>query len=75
MGKNGGTADTSTTIGYTSDVITDMALATLEKRDTNKPFCMLYHHKAPHRILLLLSSILRALIFRLIFKGNRFVLF
>ncbi len=49
MGKDGGIADTSTTTGYTSDVITDIALATLEKRDKNKPFCMLYHHKAPHR--------------------------
>jgi len=49
MGKDGATADTSTTVGYTSDVITNIALATLEKRDKNKPFCMLYHHKAPHR--------------------------
>ena len=49
IGEVGGIADTSITIGYTSDVITDMALNTLETRDKNKPFCMLYHHKAPHR--------------------------
>lgn len=42
-------ADTSQHIGYTSDVITGSALETLEKRDKNKPFAMLYHHKAPHR--------------------------
>ena len=49
ISKNEETADTTTTIGYTSDVITDIALKTLENRDKNKPFCMLYHHKAPHR--------------------------
>ena len=26
-----------------------MAIETLEKRDKEKPFCMLVHHKAPHR--------------------------
>lgn len=41
--------DTAKHIGYTSDVITDFALETLENRDKAKPFCMLYHHKAPHR--------------------------
>jgi arylsulfatase A-like enzyme len=35
--------------GYVTDVITDFALDFLEHRDPNKPFCLLYHHKAPHR--------------------------
>jgi arylsulfatase A-like enzyme len=35
--------------GYVTDIITDIAIETIEKRDTNKPFCLLYHHKAPHR--------------------------
>ena len=41
--------DTSQTIGYTSDVITDFALEFLEGREKDQPFCLLYHHKAPHR--------------------------
>ncbi len=36
-------------IGYTTDLITDLALETLDDRDQTKPFCMLLHHKAPHR--------------------------
>ncbi len=35
--------------GYVTKLITDFALDFLENRDTDKPFCMLYHHKAPHR--------------------------
>ncbi len=35
--------------GYTTDVITELAIDALNNRDTTKPFCMLYHHKAPHR--------------------------
>ncbi len=35
--------------GYTTDVITDRALAWLENRDTNRPFMLMYQHKAPHR--------------------------
>ncbi|MFO7842009.1 MAG: sulfatase [Fidelibacterota bacterium] len=35
--------------GYTTDIITDMVIDFLQKRDKDKPFCMLYHHKAPHR--------------------------
>ncbi len=36
--------------GYVTDLITDFALDWLEnKRDKNKPFCLLLHHKAPHR--------------------------
>ena len=35
--------------GYVTDIITNMALDWLKSRDPNKPFCLLYHHKAPHR--------------------------
>ncbi|MEM6343770.1 MAG: sulfatase [Bacteroidota bacterium] len=41
--------DTSIT-GYVTDIITDLTLGWLkEKRDPNKPFLMMYLHKAPHR--------------------------
>lgn len=36
--------------GYVTDILTDMAMDYLErKRDRNRPFCMMLHHKAPHR--------------------------
>ncbi len=36
--------------GYVTDIITETALDWLKnKRDQNKPFCLLYHQKAPHR--------------------------
>jgi len=35
--------------GYVTDLITDHALEWLEGRDEEKPFCLLVHHKAPHR--------------------------
>jgi arylsulfatase A-like enzyme len=35
--------------GYITDVITDMSLDWLKQRDRSKPFCLLTHHKAPHR--------------------------
>ena len=36
--------------GYTTDIITDLAIEWLKKgRDASKPFCLLCHHKAPHR--------------------------
>lgn len=36
--------------GYTTDVITDLALKWLQEgRDPNKPFMLMYQHKAPHR--------------------------
>lgn len=36
--------------GYTTDIITDIALDWLKtKRDKDKPFMMMYQHKAPHR--------------------------
>ncbi len=41
--------DTIDHIGYTTSIITDLALETLKNRDPEKPFAMLLHHKAPHR--------------------------
>ena len=36
--------------GYATNVTTDLALDWLENgRDAEKPFCLLLHHKAPHR--------------------------
>ncbi|MBT7165492.1 MAG: sulfatase [Victivallales bacterium] len=35
--------------GYTTDVITDLSLEWLEKREQDKPFLLMYQHKAPHR--------------------------
>ena len=36
--------------GYVTDITTDQTLDWLkEKRDPSKPFCLLYHQKAPHR--------------------------
>jgi arylsulfatase A-like enzyme len=35
--------------GYVTDLITDEALEWLDQRDPGKPFCLLLHHKAPHR--------------------------
>ncbi|MHC4705965.1 MAG: sulfatase-like hydrolase/transferase [Planctomycetota bacterium] len=34
--------------GYVTDVITDITLDVLRNRPADKPFCLLYHHKAPH---------------------------
>tara|TARA_R110002049_G_scaffold292252_3_gene476661 strand:- start:8187 stop:9824 length:1638 start_codon:yes stop_codon:yes gene_type:complete len=40
----------TTITGYATDIITDLALKWLdEKRDKEKPFMMMYLHKAPHR--------------------------
>ena len=36
--------------GYTTEIITDLALDWLKNgRDKSKPFFLMYHHKAPHR--------------------------
>jgi len=35
--------------GYVTDLITDMSLDWLRNRDESKPFCLMVHHKAPHR--------------------------
>ena len=37
-------------MGYATDLITDHAIEYLDGRDKSKPFCLLVHHKAPHRI-------------------------
>ncbi len=34
--------------GYATDIVTDFSLEWLRKRDKNKPFCLLCHHKATH---------------------------
>jgi arylsulfatase A-like enzyme len=46
-GPDGGTR--RTVPGYVTDLITDMCLDWLRARDPAKPFCLLCHHKAPHR--------------------------
>ncbi|MEE2659538.1 MAG: sulfatase [Candidatus Latescibacterota bacterium] len=46
-GPEGGTA--RTVQGYVTDLITDFTLDFLARRDRDRPFCALYHHKAPHR--------------------------
>ncbi len=35
--------------GYVTDIITDHALKWLRQRNKDKPFCLMYQHKAPHR--------------------------
>lgn len=35
--------------GYSTNVVTDVALEWLDNRDPDKPFCLFLHHKAPHR--------------------------
>ena len=35
--------------GYVTDLTTDIALGWLDQRKGDKPFCLLLHHKAPHR--------------------------
>lgn len=35
--------------GYATDVVTSAALGFLDRRDPERPFCLLVHHKAPHR--------------------------
>ncbi|WP_322931486.1 sulfatase [Arenibacter sp. GZD-96] len=45
--KNG---DTINITGYVTDIITDLTLNWLQhERDTQKPFMLMYLHKAPHR--------------------------
>lgn len=46
-GPAGGTQKTLP--GYVTDLIADMSLNWLKNRDRNRPFCLLCHHKAPHR--------------------------
>ena len=47
QGPDGGTR--RTVRGYVTDLITDMCLDWLGSRDPGRPFCLLCHHKAPHR--------------------------
>jgi len=35
--------------GYVTDILTDYALDWLKGRKDGKPFCLMFHHKAPHR--------------------------
>ena len=42
--------DTIRREGYVTDLTADLALEWLAKRDTERPFCLLVHNKAPHRI-------------------------
>ena len=46
MIENGDTMDIP---GYVTDIVTDLSIEQLNKRDTSKPFCLMYHQKAPHR--------------------------
>ena len=39
----------STRSGYATDLITDYSLDWLRNRDRDRPFCLMVHHKAPHR--------------------------
>lgn len=43
-GNTGGTLHK----GYMTDVITDVALDWLKRRQPDQPFCLMIHHKAPH---------------------------
>lgn len=35
--------------GYATDIVTDLTIDWIDKRDPDKPFFMMCHHKAPHR--------------------------
>ncbi|GAB3815074.1 sulfatase [Tessaracoccus terricola] len=35
--------------GYATDIITDLSIDFLDRRDPERPFALLVHHKAPHR--------------------------
>jgi arylsulfatase A-like enzyme len=37
------------TTGYVTDLITDASVEWLDRRDKQKPFLLMMHHKAPHR--------------------------
>jgi len=41
--------DTTRHPGYVTDLTTDFAMEWIKGRDPARPFCLLYHHKAPHR--------------------------
>ncbi len=35
--------------GYVTDIITDKSMDWIKNRDKDRPFMLMYHHKAPHR--------------------------
>ncbi len=35
--------------GYVTDIITNLAIEWMNNREKDKPFLLMYHHKAPHR--------------------------
>lgn len=35
--------------GYATDIVTDLAIDWIDERSDDEPFCMMVHHKAPHR--------------------------
>ena len=41
--------DTTRIHGYVTDIISDLTVDWLDKRDTTKPFCLIVGEKAPHR--------------------------
>ncbi|MFC2125088.1 sulfatase [Bacteroidota bacterium] len=41
--------DTAVYQGYVTKIIADLALKWMDDRDEQKPFCLMVHHKAPHR--------------------------
>lgn len=41
--------DTTIREGYSTDIITDLAIRTLDSRPSDKPFYLMLHQKAPHR--------------------------
>ncbi len=46
----GSPSDTTVVEGYTTDIITDLTLDWLQnEREEDKPFMLMYQHKAPHR--------------------------
>ena len=47
--KDGDGSERRVVPGYVTDIITDMSLDWLKQRDTERPFFIMCHHKAPHR--------------------------
>ncbi len=35
--------------GYVTDLVSDMSVDWIRRRQKDRPFCLLCHHKAPHR--------------------------
>lgn len=35
--------------GYATDIVTDLSMDWIDSLDADQPFCMMVHHKAPHR--------------------------